>query len=122
MHDARRRAATAVRWSARLLSGAILLFWGLFLVAHVIGGEGSPSRPLALEDYLILATLVASLAGLALAWRWEAAGAAITLVAAAGCAAVNWKVLVFPGTLIPVTGLLFLISWWAVGGSRRARS
>ena len=102
-------SATAARWSARLLSGLILLFWGYFLAAHLLANE---LRPSTAADSAILASLVAALAGLALAWRWELAGAVTTLLANAVCAALNWKVLVFPGTLIPVTAVLFLAAWW----------
>jgi hypothetical protein len=105
-------SATVARWGARILSGMILFFWGFFLIAHLVGDEGRSSRPLVWSDYAILTTLVVALAGLALAWKWELAGAAITLAAIAACAAVNWKVLVFPGTLIPITAVLFASSWW----------
>lgn len=105
------------RWSARVLSGLIVLFFGFFLVAHLVGDQGRPSRPLVWNDYVILVTLVLSLIGLLLAWKWELAGAAITLISIAVCAAVNWKVLVFPGALIPLAALLYLLSWW-LNGSR----
>jgi hypothetical protein len=105
-------SATAARWSARLLSGLILLFWGFFLAAHLLGDEGRASRPLTAADYAIVASIVTALAGLAVSWRWELAGAVTTLLAIAVCTALNWKVLIFPGTLIPVTALLFLSAWW----------
>ncbi len=105
-------AGTLIRWSARVLSAVILLFWGVFLVAHMVGGEGQGSRPLTSNDLLILAGLTGSLVGLALAWRWELVGAALALVAIAICAFANWRVLVFPGALIPVTAMLFVASWW----------
>ena len=106
-----RSPATAVRWGARALSVLILMFWGLFLIAHLFGDEGRPTRPLARDDYLVLSALIASLAGLALAWKRERAGAAVTLAAVAVCAAANWRVLVFPGALIPVAAALHLLSW-----------
>jgi hypothetical protein len=100
----------AVRWSARLLSTLIVLFFGFFLIAHLIGDQGRPSRPLVWNDYVILMSIVISLVGLVLAWKWELVGASVTLVAIAVCAAVNWNILVFPGTLIPLTAVLFLCS------------
>ena len=103
---------TPIRWIARVLSGLIVLFFGFFLVAHLIGDQGQPSRPLVVNDYIILTTLIASLAGLMLAWKWEFMGATITLVSILICAAVNWKVLIFPATLIPITALLYLFSSW----------
>ena len=111
-----------VRWTARILSSLIVLFYGFFLVAHLIGDEGGPSRPLVWNDYVILATLVVSLVGLVLAWKWEFAGAAITLIAIGICAVVNWKVLVFPGALIPFSAVLYLLSWWLRRASGRTIS
>lgn len=103
---------TPIRWTARVLSALIVLFFGFFLVAHLIGDQGQPSRPLVLNDYIILTALIASLVGLMLAWKWEFTGATITLVAILICTAVNWKVLIFPATLIPITALLYLLSFW----------
>jgi hypothetical protein len=114
-------SATTSRWGARVLSSAILLFWGFFLVAHLVGDEGRSSRPLAWNDYFILATLGLSLAGLALAWKWELAGSLVTLAAVGACAAVNWRVLIFPGTLIPIAAVLYLASWWICRASSAAR-
>jgi hypothetical protein len=101
-----------VRWGARILSVPILLFWGWFLLAHLIGDVGEPSRPLVAGDYVILTSLVASLAGLALAWKWELTGATLTLAALTVCAYFNWRVLIFPGTLILVAAVMHLASWW----------
>ncbi|HXQ68890.1 MAG TPA: hypothetical protein VN844_00255 [Pyrinomonadaceae bacterium] len=103
---------TLTRWTAHVLTCLIVLFFGFFLVAHLIGDEGRPSRPLHWSDYVILTTLVASLVGLLLAWKWERTGAAIALIAIMICAAVNWRVLIFPGTLIPLAALLYSLSWW----------
>jgi hypothetical protein len=114
-------SALAARWGARILSGVLLLCFGFFLVAHLLGDEGRASRPLTWEDYFGMASLLVSLAGLALAWRWELAGAALTLAAAALGAALNWKVLFFPMLLIPLTAVLFLLSWWMGKGTRDVR-
>jgi hypothetical protein len=54
------------------------------------------------------------------AWKWELAGAALTLGAILVCALVNWRVVVFPGTLIPVTAGLYLACWWASKAPRTA--
>lgn len=105
-------SVAVVRWSARILSGVVVLFFGFFLLAHLIGDQGRASRHLAWSDYAILVTLVVSLVGLLLAWKWEFAGAAIALIAILICAVVNWRVLVFPGALLPISSVLYLISWW----------
>jgi hypothetical protein len=106
---------TGLRWSARALSLLILAVWGFFLMAHAVGDAGMPSRPLAWIDWGILGTVILALAGLAAAWRWEVAGALVSLVAIAVCAMLNWRVLIFPGTLIPLTALLFLAAAWTRG-------
>lgn len=100
-----------VRWGARILSGLIVLFFGFFLVAHLLGDQGQATRPLVWGDYVILATLIVSLVGLLVAWKWEFAGAAIALIAILACAVVNWRILVSPGALIPITSALYLLSW-----------
>jgi hypothetical protein len=109
-----------VRWAARLLSAAILLFWGWFLIAHLFGEEARLSRPLVWQDLAILTTLVLSLIGLAVAWKWELVGGALTLAAMSICALFNWRVLVFPGTLILVAAMMFLTCWWMSRATQRA--
>jgi hypothetical protein len=76
-------SALVVRWVARILSVPILLFWGWFLVAHLFGDPGRLSRPLVWDDYAVVTAVVASLAGLAVAGKWELAGAALALAAVA---------------------------------------
>ena len=102
-------AATIVLWSARILTCAILSFWALFIAAHLVGDAGAPSRPLTLADYASLITLVASLLGLGLALKWSRRGAAITLAAVALGAFVNWRILLFPATLVPITAALHIL-------------
>lgn len=103
-------SATVARWMARVFSGMILLFWGWLLAAHMFGDAGRSSRGLTLSDYVMLGSLVTSLAGLVIAWRWEVVGAIMTLLAVTVCAVVNWKLLIFPGMFIPITATLFLLS------------
>jgi hypothetical protein len=52
------------------------------------------------------------LVGLAVAWKWEFAGALIVLVAFGCNMVINIRVLFFPGFSVPTTAILFLISWW----------
>src|SRR5262245_29741815 len=105
-------ATTVVRWGARILSILILLFWGFLMVGHLVGEEGRPSRPLTPSDFILLPAMMVSLIGLAVAWKWEVTGAAVTLLAVLIGAVVNWRVLVFPGTLIPIVACLFLWCRW----------
>lgn len=104
---------TSTLWIARILSLAIILFWGYFTIAHIIGSS-EPQPQLATSDYFALTFLAATILGLAIAWKWQLAGACISLVSFTLLAIINWKVLLFPSTLIPVTGLLFLIHWYLI--------
>ena len=92
---------TLVQWSARILSGLIVLFFGFFLVAHLLGDQGGPTRPLVWGDYVILTTLIVSLFGLIVAWKWRFTGAAIALVAILACALVNLENPDLPGNAHP---------------------
>jgi hypothetical protein len=101
-----------VRWSARILSALLLLFWSFFIIGHLTGDEGRSSRLLTPNDYISLMTMIISLIGLAVAWKWELTGAAMTLVAVLTGAFINWRVFVFPGTLVPIVACLYLLCWW----------
>jgi hypothetical protein len=105
-----RRGAVEIHWAARLLSLAVLAFWGAMLFGHLTGDAGRPSRPLGWQDFAMLGGTITALAGLAAAWKWERVGAVTSLVATGATALLNWRVLAFPATLIPISALLFLIS------------
>jgi hypothetical protein len=112
-------SVTFLRWGARLLSSLILLFWGWFLLAHLFGEAGQSSRPLTTPDYVGLTALLVSLVGLAVAWKDELVGGALTLAAVGIGAFINWRVLAFPATLIPVAAVGFLACWWMSRGPCR---
>jgi len=106
------RIAACVRWAARGLSALLLLFWGFFLVAHLFGGEGQPSRALTSRDRILFGMMLLWLFGLALAWKWELAGALLTLAAFAVAAGINPRVASGLSLLPPLAALAFLLSWW----------
>jgi hypothetical protein len=108
-----------ILWGARILTVVILSFWGFFIIAHLWGNAGASSRGLMFEDYASLSAIVASLLGLGLSFKWERVGATIALTAVAIGAVMNWKVLLFPGTLIPITAALFLLHSYLQYTARR---
>ena len=66
-----------------------------------------------MHDRMGLTLMFAWLLGLAFAWRWELAGAALTLAAfLIEAFFINWRVVAGFGILPPITALLFLIVWW----------
>jgi hypothetical protein len=96
-----------LRSAGRALSVPIIAIWGLFLIASLFGDAAVGSRPLVVQDYVGLAAVIASVAGLGIAWRWELAGAAVSLAGTLVGAFVNWRALI-PGFLILVAACLFL--------------
>jgi hypothetical protein len=109
------RTVTTIRWIARILSVLIILFWGIFIVGSLLDSirGGHPSGPLSMHDRMGLTLMFVWLLGLALAWRWELAGAALTLAAfLIEAFFINWRVVAGFGILPPITALLFLIVWW----------
>jgi predicted membrane-bound mannosyltransferase len=102
-----------VRWTARILAGAFLLFWGAFFLEHLVewfagAGPKPPVRVVLLQ--LAHFTL---LAGFILAWRYELAGAIIIAAAAivffSQVAGDNFLMFTVP-TVLPA--LLFAWTWW----------
>jgi hypothetical protein len=81
-----------------------------------------------MNDRIGLTLMFTWLLGLALAWKWELAGAPLTLVAILIQAFfINWRVLEGLGMLPPITAVLFVFCWWLArprhqrdGGLRQA--
>jgi len=101
-----------MRWGARPLSAAILLFWGWFIIAHLFGEGARSSPPTATSDYIGLTAMGIALLGLAVAWRWELVGAIMALGGYVILGLVNWRAIGGPYLLWPITAVLFLSSWW----------
>jgi hypothetical protein len=102
-------ASAIILWIARILAVLILGFWGFMIIAHLVGDAGAPSRDLTLQDYAGISAMVGSLLGLGLSFKWERSGAMVSLTSIAIGATLNWKVLLFPGILIPIAAVLFLL-------------
>jgi hypothetical protein len=115
------RTVKTFRWIARILSVLIILFWGVFITAGLVGiVRGEQTWPLSMHDRMGLTLMFAWLLGLALAWRWELAVATLTLAAfLIEAFFINWRVVAGLGILPPITALLFLLCWWVGRQSRQ---
>jgi hypothetical protein len=74
-----KKIATAVRWSARVLSVLLFLFWGAFFVEHLAwfaDPHGWPPVGVISVQFAHLVLLI----GLAMAWKWELLGSILILV------------------------------------------
>lgn len=110
--ESNRRIALVLRWSVRALSLVVLAFWGVFIVAHLVGNGEPSTRPLNATDYIGLTMIGTWLAGFVVAWKHERVGGTASLLAYLVVAATNSNVLSWPLAPIPVTAILFLASGW----------
>jgi hypothetical protein len=116
---------TAARWAGRILS-ALLLGLMIFIAVGHIGGHGtccqmgghiaSPSQPDRLRETLLGCALFTTLAGLAVAWKWEGWGSLLILGGLTGFTVVNGSrtftcSLFSPFNGFLFAGLLFLFCW-----------
>jgi hypothetical protein len=106
------RVALLIRWTARVwgTTAAVLLL--AFLVEHFewFRGDGLPPTWVTIAVGLQLLALI----GLIVAWRWEALGACITLVAAAGfmlAVGGGWRLAPIMG-FVSMPAVLWLCSRW----------
>jgi hypothetical protein len=102
--------AAAVRWAARILSVPVLLVWGFSIIVCAVGPVRS--LPATLPDSVAYVAMIVALLALAVAWKWELAGSLLSLAGVAVGAAYNWRGLLFPGAVVPLVAVLFLLSWW----------
>lgn len=116
------RTVIIIRWIARILSVFILLFWGYFIVAHLLAGPGHLPVIGLNQDSLLFSMMLLWLVGLGIAWRWELVGAAVTLATVLIAALMNPGAVGGPGVLPPITALLFLFCWCMSRASRDENS
>lgn len=103
------RGITVVRWVARVLSALFIILCLILFVGEGLFPEPQ-SSPLTTSAILQLTLMGFSLAGLALAWKWEAIGGSIALAAYVIVGIINpGAFIVFPA---PLSALLFLACWW----------
>lgn len=108
-----------IRRIARILSLVILGFAGLILLGHLVVPETNAADYPFVENFLPM-ILGISILGLAIAWRWEGRGGAITVGFFLLHLAVYWAIrgYFFPLRALVVfspifiTGVLFLVYWW----------
>lgn len=111
-------AAVITRWIARVWSIASLVFVGAFAAGSGAGG----SFPSASEAVGLALFPVAVLAGMAIAWRWQGIGGAITTISLA--AFYLWMAILdrLPRgpyfALVAAPGFLFLIAWFVERSQR----
>ncbi len=104
--------ANTIRWSARGLAVLIILFFAMFILAHLVGDKKSDSDGFTPDETLMFAAVAMMLLGLIGAWKWELIGGLVTVAGYLLFAEVEGKlILPWPFLLCLINGLLFLVSW-----------
>ena len=113
------QSTVLIRRIARILSLVILGIAGLVLLGHLVVPETNAADYPFVEN-LLPVILGISILGLAIAWRWEGTGGAISVGFFLLHLAVYWvirgyffpiRVLVVFSPIL-ITGVLFLVHWW----------
>ena len=113
-----------LRWIARIWSIVIIVFALIMLIGYAVNWvKTGTADPYAMEDYpaienLIPLTLILSVLGLGIAWRWEGLGGAISIGFYLANLAVHFWMISprpypYPIAIALLTpGILFLVCWW----------
>ena len=108
------KTVITVRWIARILSVLIFLFWGFlgwFIATKLNDNREHSLRALTASDCIGFGTMLLSLLGLAIAWRWELIGAVVTFAAVSVAVLINPDAVTGLGMLPPINALLFIFCW-----------
>jgi len=109
---------------ARIWSIVIIVFTLIMLIGYAVNWiKTGTADPHAMKDYppvenLIPITLILSVLGLGIAWRWEGLGGAINIgFFLVGVAVHFWLISPRPypypiAIALPTPGILFLVCWW----------
>jgi hypothetical protein len=113
-----------LRWIARIWSIVIIAFVLIMLIGYAVNWvKTGTADSHAMKDYpaienMIPLTLILSVLGLGIAWRWEGLGGAINISFYLANLAVHfWMISPRPypypiAIAILTPGILFLVCWW----------
>ena len=107
-----------IRWIARIWAALMLAFMLFMFIAHIVEDGIGPEFSLTLRESLMMVSMITSLVGLALAWKWERLGGILTL---GGMAAFYIFDFAFSGSfprtptffIVAFPGVLFLIYFYS---------
>ncbi len=61
-------------WIARVWAALMVVFMIFMLIAHLFGDEPGQVTGLTIRDWLMIPSMIISIIGLALGWKWERLG------------------------------------------------
>ena len=68
-----------IRWIARIWAGLMVAFMLFMFMAHIIEDGIGPIIGFSFRDTLMMASMICSVIGLALTWKWERLGGWMTV-------------------------------------------
>jgi len=99
----------ATRWAARVSSILIVGTFLYFLAGEMIDPHSGP--PSGFREWAGIALLIASVASLVVAWKWELPGAAVSLATLTAFVFVVRMNRYDVVAIAAIPGLLFLLDW-----------
>ena len=107
-----------IRWIARIWTALMVAFMLFMFIAHIVDDGIGPLFDLSFRDALMMVSMIGSVIGLGLAWKWERLGGWMTV---SGMLAFYLFDYIFSGDfprgpvflIIAFPGILFLILAYA---------
>ncbi len=112
--DQRRRIASIIKWTARISGSLLIVFVLFFLFGSIFGTEESAGEGLisAKDISAFICFPLATIIGLAMAWKWEGLGGFISTIGFIILFIIRTDLASSPEMIVlPVPGLLFLVYW-----------
>lgn len=110
-----------MRWIARIISSLAAAFWLLILIDILLCDLLVGCVSVTWDMALLLFLVVASVASVAIAWRWENIGGPVLIFWGLAFTAIAYVTsrphqafsMLVTGVPFLIAGLLFLVSWWS---------
>ena len=103
-------AFSLLRWTARIAALMVAGIFVFFVAAEYINPHSGP--PTKLREWVGIALMVLTVVGMLLAWKWELAGACVSLLSlAAFCILVPMNRYDYVIGVAAAPGILFLFDW-----------
>ncbi|MCJ7716311.1 MAG: hypothetical protein MUO54_07305 [Anaerolineales bacterium] len=104
-----------IRWIARVWAALMVVFMLFMFIAHIVQDGIGPALNFSIRDSLMMVSLVTSVFGLALGWKWERLGGIFTLIGMVAFYLIDYS---FSGSfprgpvflIIAFPGVLYLLS------------
>ena len=110
-----------MRWIARIISSLATAFWLLILIDILLCDLVVGCVSVTWDMALLLFLVVASIASVVIAWRWESIGGPVLIFWGLAFTSIAYITsrphqtfsMLVTGVPLLISGLLYLVSWWS---------